>query len=387
MNVDEILLLLRLLSVMSFSGAIIFDTDSETSDDSDIDEGALRRRIQLRDGQRKPPRVKNYVEITVPKFNTQQFRRHFRMTPATYENLEVMLSPVLSLSQGKAVISVRKQLLESLWLLAMPDSYRSFGERFDLAKSSLNISFMRVVKCLNDIAGQIIVWPRGQELNRVKSDFDKNSLLRGIIDAIDGTHIPIKAPKTNSQYYRTYKKTYAIILQAVCDANMKFTDCFAGYAGLVGDLRIFRNSDFWIEIQLDKQSSFPNDEFIIGDKAYPVLTWCIPPYIDRGQLTGAQKKFNTILSSKQSVIERAFALLKGRFRRLKFLDMNVDEIIPHVIIACTVLYNICLDGIDANDIECFIKEGMEMEIEVYAENIPNEETGEIKRILFMCISC
>lgn len=94
----------------------------------------------------------------------------------------------------------------------------------------------------------------------------------------------------------------------------------------------------------------------------------------------AQKKFNTVLSSKRSVIERAFALLKGRFRRLKFLDMNVDEMIPHVIIACTVLHNICLDGIDENDIEDFIHEGREIEIEeAYAENIPNEEAGEVKR--------
>lgn len=54
---------------------------------------------------------------------------------------------------------------------------------------------MRVVECLNDISGQIILWPRGQELNRVKADFNKNSLLRGIIGAIDGTHIFIKAPK------------------------------------------------------------------------------------------------------------------------------------------------------------------------------------------------
>lgn len=37
---------------------VIFDTDSETSDDSDIDEGALRTKIQLRDSQRKPPREK-----------------------------------------------------------------------------------------------------------------------------------------------------------------------------------------------------------------------------------------------------------------------------------------------------------------------------------------
>lgn len=74
-------------------------------------------------------------------------------------------------------------------------------------------------------------------------------------------------------------------MQAVCDTRMRFTDCFAGYAGSVGDLRVFKNSDLWKEVQRDKQSYFPNDEFIIGDKAYPVLTWCIPPYIDHGQLT------------------------------------------------------------------------------------------------------
>lgn len=80
------------------------------------------------------------------------------------------------------------------------------------------------------------------------------------------------------------------------------------------------------------------------------------------------------------MIERAFALLKGRFRRLKFLDMNIDEMIPPVIIACTVLHNICLDSIDENDVEDFIQEGMEMEIEeAYARNIPNEEAGEVKR--------
>lgn len=54
---------------------------------------------------------------------------------------------------------------------------------------------MRVIECLNDIASEIISWPRGQELDRVKADFNKNSPLRGIIGAIDGTHILIKAPK------------------------------------------------------------------------------------------------------------------------------------------------------------------------------------------------
>lgn len=54
---------------------------------------------------------------------------------------------------------------------------------------------MKVIKCLNDIASQIISWPRGEELNKVKADFNKNSPLQNIIGAIDGTHILIKAPK------------------------------------------------------------------------------------------------------------------------------------------------------------------------------------------------
>lgn len=71
----------------------------------------------------------------------------------------------------------------------------SVGDRFDMAKSSLNYSFMRIIKTVNDIAGQFIQWPRDEYLQQVKADFSKKTLLRGIIGAIDGTHILIKAPK------------------------------------------------------------------------------------------------------------------------------------------------------------------------------------------------
>lgn len=55
--------------------------------------------------------------------------------------------------------------------------------------------------------------------------------------------------------------------------------------------------------------------------------------------------------------------------------------IPYVIIACTVLHNICLDNInDENDVEDFIQEGIEIEDDdIYVRNIPNEEAGQLKR--------
>ena len=46
-------------------------------------------------------------------------------------------------------------------------------------------------------------------------------------------------------------------------------------------------------------------------------------------------------SSTRVVIERAFAL-KGRFRLLEYLDMNIIDLIPQVLIAACVLHNICI---------------------------------------------
>lgn len=113
---------------------------------------------------------------------------------------------------------------------------------------------------------------------------------------------------------------------------------------------MFRNSDLWHAVHENKQVFFPDQEFIIGDKAYSVLTWCISLFRNFGNLTQAQQKFNQALSKMRQVIERAFALLKGRWRRLKYLDMNRDDVIPFTIITCCVLHNICLDGVyDAID--------------------------------------
>ena len=42
----------------------------------------------------------------------------------------------------------------------------------------------------------------------------------------------------------------------------------------------------------------------------------VTPFRDNGHLTAAQKKYNKYHSSTRMVIERAFGLVKGCFRRL-----------------------------------------------------------------------
>lgn len=109
------------------------------------------------------------------------------------------------------------------------------------------------------------------------------------------------------------------------------------------------------------------------DKAYPVLTWCIPPYIDRGHLSNKQKYFNQKHSSLRIIIEHCFGLLFGRLRRLRHIDLNKPEYYPSVIVAACVIHNICIYfGDTINETE-YLNEGAAFA----QQSIPNDSETSI----------
>lgn len=75
---------------------------------------------------------------------------------------------------------------------------------------------------------------------------------------------------------------------------------------------------------------------IIADGAYPLRRWLLTPYRDNGHLNKQEKRYNRYLSSCRVVVERSFALLKDRFRRLQFLDTCSVETAVEVITACCI---------------------------------------------------
>ncbi|KAK3920191.1 Protein ANTAGONIST OF LIKE HETEROCHROMATIN PROTEIN 1 [Frankliniella fusca] len=246
---------------------------------------------ELRGTREKPVRTSGYVDQTVPRLQSNQFREHFRMVPEVFQDLENLLGPILAKQEnlGRSIIPVRKQILCTLWLLATPDSYRSVGDRFDMGKASANDSFMRVVESLCSISWRIIRWPQEREVPGIKAKFFSISKMPDVIGAIDGSDIEIKAPQEEPQAYTNRKKRYAVILQAICNAGLRFVDCFAGYPGSVGDLRVLRNSPIYRRIREEEARLFPGNAYIIGDKIYPVLSWLIPSFRDNGALTQAHK--------------------------------------------------------------------------------------------------
>lgn len=59
----------------------------------------------------------------------------------------------------------------------------------------------------------------------------------------------------------------------------------------------------------------PPNLHILGDSAYPISNSLITPFREVGNLKEEETRYSITHSSTSSVIDRAFALLKGKFGR------------------------------------------------------------------------
>lgn len=78
------------------------------------------------------------------------------------------------------------------------------------------------------------------------------------------------------------------------------------------------------------------------------------PFKDNGHLTAKQIKYNITLAATRVTIERAFALLKNRWRRLFYLELHCSDRLPDTILAACILHNVCIrnnDELPTGDIE------------------------------------
>ncbi len=166
--------------------------------------------------------------------------------------------------------------------------------------------------------------------------FQRKKGLPHCIGAIDGTHIPIKAPYDNPEQYVSRKKFHSVQLQGVCDADRFFTDVYSAYPGSVHD----------------------------------------------SKLTREQRQFNYFLSSTRMKIEHTFGLLKGRFRKLKVM-MDIDQVedIPLIVTSACVLHNFCL--LNEDNIDMCLDSEIEQEVNNFQNIFVEQENAKRKRAEIM----
>lgn len=88
-------------------------------------------------------------------------------------------------------------------------------------------------------------------------------------------------------------------MQAVCDQKRKIRDIFIGCPGSVHDSRAFRMSP----LSQTLPEKCGNNYFILSDSGYPCTRYLLTPFKDFGNLTPAQRHYNTQHARSRFVIE------------------------------------------------------------------------------------
>ncbi|XP_055837781.1 uncharacterized protein LOC129906151 [Episyrphus balteatus] len=295
--------------------------------------------------------VSNFME-TIEAFSDSDFQSHFRLRRLTAEQLIVKYAlsaffPSPSNHGGKPKIEARKEIYLFVWYISNTITFRQLGNLFGMAKSTAWAAVGRVSSWLVSVGHEYIKWPQGDVVEQTCSRFESRKRIPGVIGAIDCTHITIAAPRINKECYYDRKQNFSIVLQAVVNADKMFTDVCCGEPGSLHDSRVLRRSGLYHQVQENFTRLFPSNTFLLGDSAYAASNWIVPPYKEYGQLNDQQKNFNFIHSSTRMVVENAFGLLKGRFRRInKFTEQRNLNSVKKIIVSACVLHNLCILNAD-----------------------------------------
>ena len=182
------------------------------------------------------------------------------------------------------------------------------------------------------------------------------------IGAIDGTHIYIAAPPNSivAADHRNRNKSFSILLQGVVDMKCYFTSVNSGPPGSLHDSAHFKSTELYRKVEEGVMGGFHDDPmtwpaalpfppYIVADRGYPLLSWCITPYKmgPMGMaLTNEEVWFNCKHSSTRMSVERGFGILNARFKEIGGRSSLRLDFMPTVVHTCCVLHNILLASKD-----------------------------------------
>ncbi|XP_019208221.2 putative nuclease HARBI1 [Oreochromis niloticus] len=304
--------------------------------------------LRLRDTHVQTRPLYCRINLSVPVldryFNNEDTRPDFCLSRESVTALLNLLNQERRHGWGAPI-----EALMFLFWLASGAAYRVVSRVFAIPRSTVHRIVHRVTEVVVAKRHQVIHLPRTPEdLDAMSNGFAQLAGHRAFVKAagaIDCCHVRIKPPSgPDGQCYRNRKLYPSIILQAVCDHQGHFVDTHVGWPGSVHDSRVLRHSPLY------RQARYPPPgHFILADGGYPCLQHPLPlitPYKRPVHGVGAQR-FNAHHARACSVIERAFGMMKTRFRVIFLQALEVHHtFVPHVITACAVLHNICIGAGD-----------------------------------------
>ncbi|TVT98220.1 hypothetical protein EJB05_56499, partial [Eragrostis curvula] len=213
-----------------------FESDYEGDDDSDDDLPA-----QEDEEEEEPPYKaltgRQWMDLVLRDRNW--CKRTFRMYPDEFLNLHNYLVHECGLDSSQEVESL-EALGMFVWACATRQSCRGIMDTFKRSLDTISRKMAHVADVMLRFA-QKVIRPKDKMYSTVSPKLSKWSpWFDGCIGAIDGTHIPLRAPKKVKEDMRNRKGWTSMNVLAIVDHEMRFTFIGAGKAGACHDMAVLK---------------------------------------------------------------------------------------------------------------------------------------------------
>ncbi|KAJ6651616.1 hypothetical protein lerEdw1_020786 [Lerista edwardsae] len=264
----------------------------------------------------------------------------YRMDRGAVEELCLLLGPRLqSRVPTRRSIPVLQKVLIALHYLGTGSFQGDVARQHGTAQSSTSRCADAFLDAMLMHLPDFIAFPTAEaELRRLREEFCAVAGFPNVVSAIDSTLVGLAIPQNLAGSYRS-RQHQTLNVQATCDARGLFTSVVAKFPGSVRDAQIFDASTLKATL-----ASWPEGEgWILGDCGYPLRPYLLTPYPVESSEPVA--RYNLAHQQTRLVVERAFRMLKMRFRCLQPSGarlMRTLEKAAKVFVVCAMLHNMAL---------------------------------------------
>ncbi|XP_069098324.1 putative nuclease HARBI1 [Pleurodeles waltl] len=298
---------------------------------------------------------------------------HYRLNRATRRelctHLESDLQPAI---RPPTAIPPTVQLVSMLHFLAT-------GSFLGIVEMATGISQPMFSNLLRNVLSTLVKhmdsytqFPSSIDLPSVKVDFYALGHIHHVIGVKDGTHIALIPPRVDEQVISKCTGTVKTFTPLIRLADQYIAQVTARFRGSVHDSYMLRNSSVpQLMVPLLRVRAYLIGEYdkckcgycypslttqsvcdiveckcwftlSTGDSGYPNLSWLLTPV--RNPRTRAEEQYIEVQGRTRRVVERAFGLLKARFRCLHisgYLQYSPQKVCQ-IVLACCMLHNVAL---------------------------------------------
>ncbi|MCO5595739.1 hypothetical protein L7F22_049786 [Adiantum nelumboides] len=206
------------------------------------------------------------------------FKTKLRLSRETFEFLTARIAPQLQRSNTnyhKAIL-IEKRVCVALHRLASRSNLQVIVDLYEISTSAaqkivIDFSEAMLSSRLHDL---YIKWPSLERMQSLAREFEAIQGIPYVIGAMDGSHIPIIAPRAQHEDYFNRKGFHSIILQMTVASNCAIWDYDIGWAGSLHDWNVFQRSELGQRCEAGALGNY----CLLGDCAYPARFWMLAPF-------------------------------------------------------------------------------------------------------------